>query len=118
MVKVDAFPFTRFGTVTGHIIRIAAEAEEETDAKRQVTTAWASATAASSASGGAPGQAPNFVFPITVSLDQSSILVDGVNIPLSSGVTVVAEIRTGQRRIIDCIFSPLSKMSSESFKER
>ncbi|MDP8996018.1 MAG: hypothetical protein M3O03_03300 [Pseudomonadota bacterium] len=30
--------FTRFGTVTGHIIRIAAEAEEETDAKRQLTT--------------------------------------------------------------------------------
>ena len=118
VVKVDAFPFKRFGTVTGHITHIAAEAEEETDAKRQLSTALASANEASSATGGVPGQAPNFVFPITVSLDQPVIPVDGVNIPVTSGMTVVAEIRTGQRRIIDYILSPLFKMSSESFKER
>lgn len=118
VIKVDAFPFTRFGTVSGHIIRIAAEAVEEQDAKRQMATALASANEASSASGGTPGQAPSFVFPIIVALDNTAIPIDGVDIPLSSGMTVVAEIRTGQRRIIDYLLSPISKMTSEAFKER
>ena len=118
VIKVDAFPFTRFGTVSGHIIRIAAEAVEEQDAKRQMATALASANEVSSASGGTPGQAPSFVFPIIVALDNTAIPIDGVDIPLSSGMTVVAEIRTGQRRIIDYLLSPISKMTSEAFKER
>ena len=118
VVKVDAFPFTRFGTVSGHIIQIAPEAVEEQDAKRQLASAISAANEASSGSGAPPGQAPNFVFPITIALDQRSIPVDGVEIPLSSGMTVVAKIRTGQRRIIDYLLSPLTKISSEAFKER
>jgi len=31
---------------------------------------------------------------------------------------VVAEIRAGERRIIDYLISPLAKTSSEAFKER
>ena len=118
VVKVDAFPFTRFGTVNGHIVQIAREAVEEQDAKRQLVSAVSAANEASSGSGAPPGQAPNFVFPITIALDQRSISIDGVDIPLSSGMTVVAEIRTGQRRIIDYVLSPLTKISSEAFKER
>jgi hemolysin D len=118
VVKVDAFPFTRFGTVSGHIVQIAREAVEEQDAKRQLVSAVSAANEASSGSGAPPGQAPNFVFPITIALDQRSIPIDGVDIPLSSGMTVVAEIRTGQRRIIDYVLSPLTKISSEAFKER
>lgn len=118
VIKVDAFPFTRFGTVSGHITRIAPEAIEEQDAKRQMATAKSSANEAASASGGTPGQVPNFVFPITIALDKSSIPVDGVEVPLSSGMTVMAEVRTGKRRIIDYLLSPLSKITNEAFKER
>ena len=118
VVKIDALPFTRVGTVSGYITRIAAEAVEEQDAKRQMATALASANEGSSASGGTPGQAPSFVFPITIALDKTVIPIDGIDVPLSSGMTVVAEIRTGQRRIIDYLVSPIAKMTSEAFKER
>ena len=91
---------------------------EEQDAKRHLVSAVSAANEASSGSGAPPGQAPNFVFPITIALDERSIPIDGVDIPLSSGMTVVAEIRTGQRRIIDYVLSPLTKISSEAFKER
>lgn len=118
VVKVDAFPFTRFGTVGGHVIRIAPEAVEEQEAKRQLASATASENEASASSNTPQGQAPNFVFPITIALDQTTISADGADVPLSSGMTVVAEIRTGQRRIIDYLLSPLTKVSSEAFKER
>ncbi|MBZ9739935.1 MULTISPECIES: HlyD family type I secretion periplasmic adaptor subunit [unclassified Mesorhizobium] len=118
VIKVDAFPFTRFGTVRGHIVRIAAGAVEEQEAKRQLADAVAAANEATSSAGVSPGSAPSFVFPITIALDQNSIAVDGADIPLASGMSVVAEVRTGERRIIDYLVSPLSKISSEAFKER
>lgn len=118
VIKVDAFPFTRFGTVRGHIVRIAAGAIEEQEAKRQLADAVAAANEATASAGASPGSAPSFVFPITIALDQNSIPVDGTDIPLASGMSVVAEIRTGERRIIDYLVSPLAKISSEAFKER
>jgi hemolysin D len=118
VIKVDAFPFTRFGTVRGHIVGIAAGAIEEQEAKRQLADAVAAANEATASAGASPGAAPNFVFPITIELDQRSIAVDGADIPLASGMSVVAEIRTGERRIIDYLVSPLAKISSEAFKER
>ncbi|MBZ9710342.1 HlyD family type I secretion periplasmic adaptor subunit [Mesorhizobium sp. ESP7-2] len=118
VIKVDAFPFTRFGTVRGHIVRIAAGAVEEQEAKRQLADAVAAANEATASGSVSPGAAPNFVFPITIALDQNSIAVDGADIPLASGMSVVAEIRTGKRRIIDYLVSPLAKISSEAFKER
>lgn len=33
-------------------------------------------------------------------------------------MSVVAEVRTGERRIIDYLVSPLAKVSSKAFKER
>lgn len=118
VIKVDAFPFTRYGTIPGHIVWIAPEAVEEQDAKRQMASALASVNEGSSASGGTPGQAPSFVFPVTIALDKTSIAIDGADVRLSSGMTVVAEIRTGQRRIIDYLLSPIAKTANEAFKER
>ncbi|TIV62133.1 MAG: hypothetical protein E5V80_01830 [Mesorhizobium sp.] len=66
VIKVDAFPFTRFGTVRGHIARIAAGAIEEQEAKRQLADAVASANEAAAPAGVSPGQIPNFVFPSTI----------------------------------------------------
>jgi hemolysin D len=49
----------------------------------------------------------NLVFPITLSLDRSTVAADGAEIPLTNGMAVTVEIKTGQHRIIDYIFSPL-----------
>jgi len=71
VIKVDAFPFTRFGTVRGHIVRIAAGAIEEQEAKRQLADAVAAANEATASAGVSPGSAPSFVFPITILYRQS-----------------------------------------------
>jgi hypothetical protein len=41
------------------------------------------------------------VFPATIGLSRRSINIDGKDIPLSPGMSVSVEIRTGQRRAID-----------------
>ena len=116
-VKVDAFPFTRFGVLRGKVERIAAEAVDEQTAKRALSDAT-TAGSPNGASATAPGQAQSFVFPVTVSLDQTTIDIDGKPTPLAPGMTVTAEIKTDSRRVIDYLLSPLAKLKSEALRER
>jgi hemolysin D len=89
-VKVDAFPFTRFGTLHGKVTRIATDAVDEQDAKRGQASVTALTNGNGGASASAPGQPQRFVFPITISLVESSMKVNGTDIPLTPGMTVTA----------------------------
>jgi hemolysin D len=117
-VKVDAFPFTRFGVLHGRVVKIAAEAVNEQEAKRAFANVAAAANNANMPSSNSPGQPDNFVFPVVVALDENTINAGGANIPLTSGMTVTVEIKTDQRRVIDYFLSPLAKVSSEALTER
>jgi hemolysin D len=117
VVKVDAFPFTRFGVLRGKVLRIAPEAVDERDAKRALANAPAAANAGDSPTSG-PGQPESFVFPVTLSLEHSSMLVGDSKVTLTPGMTVTVEIRTDTRRVIDYLLSPLAKLGSEALRER
>ncbi|NGZ98842.1 MAG: hemolysin secretion protein D, partial [Nitrospira sp. WS110] len=58
------------------------------------------------------------VYPTRVSLDRGSMQVEGKQVSLSPGMAVTVEIKTGQRRIIEYLLSPLLKFMSESLRER
>ena len=117
VVKVDAFPFTRFGVLKGKVVKIAPSAIAEQDAKRALANATAAANAMQSPMT-APGQPESFVFPVTVALDQTTMNIDGAIIPLTPGMTVSVEIKTDSRRVIDYLLSPLAKIRSEALMER
>ena len=116
-IKVDAFPFTRFGVLHGTVVKIASAAVAEQEAKRTLANATAMANGASEAPT-PQGQPENFVFPVTIALDESVMKVDGAMVPLTSGMTVAVEIKTDTRRVIDYFFSPLAKIASEAARER
>ena len=44
--------------------------------------------------------------------------VEGKQVNLSTGMAVTVEIKTGQRRIIEYLLSPLLKSMKESLRER
>ncbi len=117
VIKVDAFPFTRFGTLTGKVASIAQQAVDETEAKRSLANVTTPTNTMPPQTSG-PGQPESFVFPVTVSLDQTSMKVGRNEIPLNPGMTVTAEIKTDSRRVIDYLLSPLSKVGSEALRER
>ena len=117
VIKVDAFPFTRFGALKGKVARIASQAVDETEAKRALANLTSSAnTMPSNAS--APGQPESFVFPVTIELTQTSMKIAETEMPLNPGMTVTAEIKTDSRRVIDYLLSPLAKVGSEAMRER
>jgi multidrug efflux pump subunit AcrA (membrane-fusion protein) len=46
------------------------------------------------------------------------MLVDGARRPLQPGMTVTADIRTGERTIADYLLSPIARKTQESLHER
>ena len=110
-------PFTRYGTLRGEVVKIATEAVDEAEAKRTLANATAP-TAGAAAVGAAPGVPQSFVFPVTVALKDTTIRIDEKTMPLTPGMTVVIDIKTSSRRVIDYVFSPIAKVSSEALRER
>lgn len=91
-MKVETFPFTLYGTIPGRVLTVSDDA--------------------------APVEKVGLVYPIRVSMDRSTIQVEGKQVQLSPGMAVTVEIKTGQRRIIEYLLSPLLKSMQESMRER
>jgi hemolysin D len=91
-IKLETFPFTRYGTVQATVQSVAADAVA--DEKRGA------------------------IFPATLTLASSHLDVDGKRIALSPGMNLSAEIKTGRRRIISYLFNPVRKTLNESLGER
>lgn len=91
-VKIDAFDYTKHGMIGGRVSLVSKDAVE--DAK----------------------QGP--IYKTTVRLDSPSILIDGRARALTPGMTVNVEIKTGTRRVIEYVLSPLLRHQHESLNER
>ena len=115
VVKVESFPFTRYGTVEGAVVKVSRDAVDDREA-----------SALSDPKSGAKPQSPvpdlarsqNLVFPATIALNKTAITVDGKDLPLSPGMAVTVEILTAKRRALDYILSPLREVASNSAHER
>lgn len=84
-LAIDAFPYQRFGTVTG-----------------EVQTVSASAINAQG-----PNGATIAVYPVTVAIDKTSVSAYGRNEPLISGMTLTARIVTDKQSLLEWLFEPL-----------
>jgi hemolysin D len=91
-VKLETFSYTRYGTVEARVDVVTADAV--TDEKK------------------------GSYYPATLTLSQKDMLIDGKRIPLSPGMNITAEIKTGKRRIIEYLLSPVQSAGSESLRER
>ena len=115
VVKVESFPFTRYGSINARVVRIAKDAIPAPDA----SAIEGDPARASNASGFAGGErTQNLVFAVVLEPEASAISVDGVDQPLTSGMAATVELKTGARRLIEYIFSPLVEVASRAMRER
>ena len=114
-IKVESFPFTRYGMLSGTVTHIARDAIPQPEAA-QIEGNPARPGENQMFAGAQRTQ--NLVFPITIAVEKPELVVDGRRIPMSAGMTVTAEIKTGSRRIIEYLFSPLVEVGSEAMRER
>lgn len=91
-LKLDAFPFTRYGVLQGTLTSIGRSTEE------------------------VDGQGA--VFKATVELSQQEMTAGETTVPLTPGMTLSADIKTGERRIAEYFLSPLLRYRDEVLRER
>lgn len=115
VVKLEAFPFTRYGTVPAKVVKVAADAIPEPDATRREGDPTAREGASMFAGA---DRIQNLVFPVTLRLETDRVRADGADVRLSPGMAAVAEVRTGERRILEYVFSPLVVVAREAIRER
>ncbi|MFM0286937.1 HlyD family type I secretion periplasmic adaptor subunit [Paraburkholderia megapolitana] len=92
IVKIEAFPYTRYGYLTGQVVSVSNDAVQ--DRKR----------------------GPTFV--TRISLPTNRIRANGTWINLTPGMTVSAEIRTGKRSVLHYFLDPVIQTGQESLHER
>jgi hemolysin D len=115
VVKIESFPFTRYGTLEATVERVASDAIPEPEAQ-QAEGDEARRQKEKTFGGGQRTQ--NLVFPVTLHPSRTKMNIDGQTVPLTPGMAVSVEIATGNRRILEYIFSPLVETASQAMKER
>ncbi len=91
-VKLEAFPFTDYGWIEGTVETISRDAIQD--------------------------ERLGLVYSARVRLSRDHLVVGGRRQPIGPGMAVQAEIRTGRRRIIQYLLSPISRRASEAGRER
>ncbi len=117
VLKVDAFPFTHYGTLKGLVKRISNEAVDSQEATASSDASTLARPINGSSISGSP-KVQNLVYPVTVQLDQTSINADGKDVPLMPGMMVTAEVQTGSRRVIQYLLAPIWEATSQAAHER
>ena len=114
-IKIEAFPFTRYGVLDGRVVRIAHDAIPEPDV--QAIEANPARKQRSNAFLGGAQRTQNLVFPVTLALPRKATLANGTELPLMPGMSATVEIKTSKRRVIDYLFAPVLETMANAMKE-
>ncbi|HEY2528811.1 MAG TPA: HlyD family type I secretion periplasmic adaptor subunit [Xanthobacteraceae bacterium] len=113
-IKIDTFNFGRYGLLHGKVLNVSADAIMRD--KSQDKAGKDGSQDAQNATSEPKGQ--ELVYAARVSLDHEQMQVDDQLVNLSPGMAVTVEIKTGTRRIISYLLSPLARYAQDSLRER
>lgn len=91
-VKIEAFPFTRYGTVPGRLLKVGSDAVED--------------------------EKLGLVYTARVALTKTTVDRDGVRVALTPGMGATADIRIGSRAIGSYLMSPVNEARLDAARER
>lgn len=91
-VKVETFPFTKYGTLHGKVTQMSSDAIQD--------------------------EKLGLVYSTRVKLARDTLRVENKIVRLTPGMAVTVEVKTGTRRVIEYFLSPLMQYADESLRER
>jgi hemolysin D len=112
-VKIDTFNFTRYGLLQGKVISVSQDAIIKDKPQDPSRTRSGGALADTSEP---PGQ--ELLYSTRVALDRTDMRIEDRMVNLAPGMAVTVEIKTGTRRLIEYLMSPLLRYRHESLRER
>ncbi|NVJ93350.1 MAG: HlyD family type I secretion periplasmic adaptor subunit [Methylocystaceae bacterium] len=91
-IKVDSFPFTKYGTIEGKLLSLSRDSIED--------------------------EKQGLVYPARISMAKTEIQSGDKMVDLTPGMSVTVEIKTGKRKLIEYLLAPLQEYRDESLRER
>jgi hemolysin D len=91
-IKIDSFPFTKYGTIHGTVLSLSRDSIED--------------------------EQQGLVYPARISMNRTDIQSGDKMIELTPGMSVTVEIKTGKRQLIQYLLAPLQEYQDESLRER
>ncbi len=91
-VKVNTFNFTKYGIIDAEVLDLTSDAIAD--------------------------EVKGLVYKLRLKMQQTQMQIDGRTVDLLPGMAVVAEVKTGKRRLIEYVMSPLLRKMNESVRER
>lgn len=91
-IKIDTFSFQKYGTIDGKVTQVSKDSIED--------------------------EHLGLVYEVYVAPEKNTLIVDGVETPISAGMSVTAEVKVGKRRIIEFFTYPLIKYLDEGVSVR
>ncbi len=92
IVKIETFPYTRYGYLTGKVISVSNDAVQD--------------------------KKSGLVFPARIQLPTRKFKVENTWVNLTPGMAVTVEIKTGTQSVASYFLSPLEQVGNESLRER
>lgn len=91
-IKLEAFPYTKYGVIEGKVLTISNDAVED--------------------------EKLGLVYNARIEMHSTQIQVDNRLVNIAAGMAATVEVKTGNRRVLEYVLTPLLKYKSESLKER
>ena len=91
-VKIDTFNFQKYGVIAAEVVDINPDAEQDKE--------------------------KNYAYRVRLKLAKDSVAVNDKMIPLTPGMTAMAEIKIRQKRVIEYFLDPFRQYQSEALRER
>jgi HlyD family secretion protein len=104
-IKFVAYPFQKYGTVTGTVSRITPDASETTSGHNDDVDTEGKATSRSA-------------YRARIAFPRQRFAFDGTDLALASGMQVTAEINLGDRSVLEYLLAPVQKAWVEAGRER
>jgi membrane fusion protein, hemolysin D len=113
-VKIDTFNFTGCGLLQGKVVSVSQDAivRDKPNAKAGGPKPGGALSDSSEPEG------QELLYSARISLEGSKMQVEDKMVTLAPGMAVTVEIKTGTRRLIEYVMSPLLRYRHESLRER
>ena len=112
-IKVDTFNFTRYGLLHGDVLSVSTDA-----ITRDKQQGGPNDRTLGSAQSSSEPKGQELEYAARVSLDRTHMQIEDKLVKLGPGMAVTVEIKTGTRRIISYLLSPLARYRQEALRER
>jgi hemolysin D len=112
-IKIDTFAFTLYGLIHGHVQSVSQDAIVRQKAQDKSGDRQHAGDEPDSSE--PAGQ--ELAYSARVSIDKTQMQIDDRLVNLSPGMAVTVEIKTGSRRIIEYLLSPLLRHEQQAMRE-